>query len=176
MRIGRLNLNRGLVVLPFGGDDLLWSVPQPAVVAGASTHGLDRVHHIGLLREKCVAEFGSPANITGEERHRVRKCDQNLDAGIPILLLGSFDQRLASQVPALLKPLLGFDDLERIGAGGQHLAEQLVRVEGDGRYQIIQLFGRQEVRLGSGRRLWKILWIRLRQRRRIREGKEQDAG
>jgi hypothetical protein len=47
------------------------------------------------------------------------------------------------QIAVLFKPLPGFDDLKRICAGREHLAEQRVWVQGNRRDQTIELIGPQ---------------------------------
>ena len=44
-----------------------------------------------------------------------------------------------------LEPLQGLDEFERIGGRHQDLAYQRIRVECDGRHQIVELIGRQRL-------------------------------
>jgi hypothetical protein len=52
------------------------------------------------------------------------------------------------QIAVGLQPLLRFHQFHRVGAGSQHLAEQRIGIERDGRYQIIQLLRRESLPLG----------------------------
>jgi len=52
-----------------------------------------------------------------------------------------FRQLLAFKVFVLSHPLLSLYDLVRIGCRRQDLRDQCVRIQGDGRYELLQLFG-----------------------------------
>ncbi len=66
---------------------------------------------------------------------------ERLDAGIPGLLIDRLGQLLSFQIGVLLHPAVCFHDLSRIGGGGEDLRNQGVRIEGDGRHQLLQLVG-----------------------------------
>jgi hypothetical protein len=118
---------------------LLRRCGQAAIIFRPQPHHLDCVHHVGLLREERVAKIRCPANIAIQERDHIRKANEKLDAWIPILLPGRIDQRLPLQIPVQLQPLGGFYDFERVRGGGEDLTEVFIRIESDGRHQIIQL-------------------------------------
>ncbi len=142
LRIGRLYLDGALVVLRVGGDHLLRRGRQPAVRLGPGSHSLHRAHHIGLLGQEGVPQVRGPADIVAQQLQRIRKRDQRLNTGIPVLLFGGIHQLRALKIAVLLNPLLRLDDLQRIRARGQYLAEEWVGVECDRRNQVIQLIRR----------------------------------
>ena len=86
---------------------------------------------------------------------KVRKNNQGLHTGIPVLLRCCLGQGGPGETAVLLEPLGGLNELERICGGHQDLAEQGIRVQGDRRRQAIELLGRQERRLVLIR--WRIL-------------------
>ena len=102
-------------------------------------HPLHGVHHVGLLREEGVAEIGRPLDVVGEPLHDVGKRGQALDARVPVLLLDGVHQRLVLEVRVLRQPLLELHDLERIRGRREHLREERIRIESDGRDQRIEL-------------------------------------
>ncbi len=162
VRIGRLDLNRALTALIGIGHDLLRPAPQPAVGLGTRTHSLHGGHYIRLLAQKGISQIGRPTNVAAQQPERIGKGHQGLDAGIPILLASRIHQLLSLKSAVLLKPLLGFGNLERVGARRQHLAEEGIGIESNRGHQIIQLLRRQH---WPGRRRC-LGWI-LRKRRRL---------
>ncbi len=146
LRIGRHDLDCSLVILDVLGYHLLGSRPQTSIRPCLRAHPLHRAHHIGLLSEERVPKVGRPADIVGQQVERIRKRDQRLDARVPILLAGGFHARRSLKLAVLAHPLMCLNDLQRIRAGGQHLAEQRVRVQRDRRDQVIQLVRRQKWR------------------------------
>jgi hypothetical protein len=116
------------------------------------SQALHGVHYIGLLRQKCVPQRGGPLYVPAQQLEHIRENHQGLHTRIPVLLLRGAHQGIASQLAILLKPLVGLDDLQRIGHSHQHLAEQRIRVKGDWRDQAFQLRGRQTL-------AWFLLWL-----------------
>jgi hypothetical protein len=126
--------------------DLLGSAVQPAVSPGPRAHVLHRVHHISLLGQERIPKISGPLDITGQQFKRVRKAYQGLDARVPVLPPGGVHKLRSLDVAVLPEPLLRRHNLQRIGACGQHLAEQRIRVQRNRRDQIIQLVRRQKWR------------------------------
>src|ERR1019366_5232421 len=56
--------------------------PEVAVVVSLLPFTLHRLHHVGLLREKCVAEFAGPVLVAGHHSENVRKREQGLHAWV----------------------------------------------------------------------------------------------
>ncbi len=157
--IGGLNVNGllvGILRILLDGDVLLRVTLQSAVGLGRCAHGLNGVHDIGLLGQEGIAQSPGPADVASQQSHYIRKRDQSLNAGIPVLLLGGFDKFLTTQVSRLPHPLLGLDDFKRIGSGCQHLAEQGVGIQRDRGNQVVQFLRRENLRgllrRGTGRR------------------------
>ena len=76
-----------LTVGSLGSDHLLWRGGQLTVGLRRSAHPLYGAHHIGLLSQEGISQVVGPANILIQFRQDIRKGDQGLHTGIPILLL-----------------------------------------------------------------------------------------
>jgi hypothetical protein len=163
LRVGRLNDDDLLPSLLLSCDRLLRRRRKIAITLCPGAHLLDRVHHVGLLREECVPKLGGPADILVQLRQRIRNCHQRLHAWIPGLLPRGVHERLAAEVLVPLQPLVCFHDLKRIGAGDQQLTQQRIGVESNRRHQVVELLRRPHLL----RRLLH-LGLLLRQRRRGR--------
>ena len=68
-------------------------------------------------------------DVTSEDIHDVREGDQSLNAGVPVLLLGSVHKIGTVEPGVSLQPLLRLNELKRIGAGGENLAQKQIRIE-----------------------------------------------
>jgi len=148
LRVSRLNLNvRALI-----RDHLLLGGTQMTGGLRFMAHILDRVHDGCSLVGVGVAKFGGPRQILihiGEDGRELR---QGLHAGIPRLLVHRVAKFLAFEIGILLDKALSFNDLRGVGAGGQDLRHESVRVQSDGRDQLLKLLGRQL--RGSRALLW----------------------
>ncbi len=69
-----------------GFDLLLLGGFQIAGVLCLLAHTLDGIHHIGLLRQECIAQIRRPLNIVCEALYHFGQTGQGLNAGIPRLL------------------------------------------------------------------------------------------
>ena len=85
---------------------------------------LDRVHHLLLLRKKCVAQPLHPVELLVHHGDDLRKRDQRLDAGIPTLLFDGPHRRIAAQAWIGSRPACRLHDFDRIRRGHQDLREQ----------------------------------------------------
>ncbi len=139
VRVHRVDIDRALVVSHL----LLRRGSQLAGLLRLLPQGLHRIHHVLLLRQKSVAQVGGPIHVGVELLQHVGKHDQRLYAGVPVLLLDRGSEHGTGETWVLLQPLPGFDHFERIGGGGHYLAEQRIRVQRNGRHQILQLIRRQ---------------------------------
>jgi hypothetical protein len=90
------------------------------------THTLDRIHHIRLLRQECVAQVRGPLDIAGHTLHHVWKLYQSLNAWVPRLLCHGVRQRFAFQILIPIHPLLKLDDLEWISGSSQRLRQEWI--------------------------------------------------
>ena len=140
LRIGGLNLDRRLAILILRHDLFLRSIGQFAGSLGLGPQALDSGHYVGLLRKERVAKIGGPADIRVQTLHDILKSNQGLNAGIPILLFCGIDQSRSFHSGVLVQKLLRFHQLQRISTGNQHLAQQRIRIQSDGRHQAVQLF------------------------------------
>src|SRR6267378_4112083 len=114
---------------------------EVARLLSALAHRLDGVEHVLLLVHVRVAQRRRPGEVlvhVSQHRGKLRDC---LDAGIPGLLIDSLGKLLALQIGVLLHPTLRFHDLNRIRGGREDLRNQRVRIERDGRHQLLQLLG-----------------------------------
>ncbi len=110
---------------------------------GLLAHALHRIHHVVLLREKCIAKVGGPLDVFRQELDNIGQGSQSLDARVPVLLLYGIGQLFLIHALVLGQPLLQLNDLEGIGGGHQHLAEQRIGIERDRRDQRIELVRRK---------------------------------
>jgi hypothetical protein len=109
-----------------GLDCLLRARLQISRALSLSSHPLDRLHHIGLLRQKRVAQIGRPLDIPGQSLDNVRSCRQRLHAWVPCLFGDGVRQCLVFQVFIPIHPLLKLNDLQRIRRSGQRLRKQRI--------------------------------------------------
>ena len=112
---------------------------------------LDRVHHVGLLRQHRIAELLRPVELVAHHAQHGRHGDERLHAGVPALLVQRRLQLVAGQSLVGARPAIGLHHLERIGRGHQDFGKQGVRIERDRREQLIELFGLEQ-RLGRSSR------------------------
>ena len=171
--IGRLDLDDRGAVLHFRRDLLLLGVLERALRDGLGAQRLRGRHHFLLLRQEGVAELLRPVELLAHHRQHLRKHGERLDRRVPGLALQRVFQRLALEARVRLHPPLRGDDFERIRRRHQHLREKRVRIERDGREQLVELFLRERFGGGGrrrggrcgGRRWWRLC----RQRHRKRE-------
>jgi hypothetical protein len=79
--IGRLNGNDlPILFLPIlflpNRDCLLIGRCQLVVRLSLRAQTLDRIHHVGLLRQKRIAELLRPIELTAHHREHGRRCNQ----------------------------------------------------------------------------------------------------
>jgi len=89
---------------------------------GFRAHALDRVHHVGFLREEGVPQIRCPRDIVSQLLDYRRERRHGLDTWVPVLLFHRIGQRLVLQVLILSQPLLQLNDFQRIGGSHQRLA------------------------------------------------------
>ncbi len=153
--------------LALRGDGFLGTRLEVSRLLRSVAHRLDRVEHGLLLVHVCVAQRGRPGEVLVHVCKDRGKLRERLHAGIPGLLIDRLGQLLSFQIGVLLHPAVRFHDLGRIGGGGEDLRNQGVRIQGDGRDQLLQLVGTfLDHRLSLHRGCW------LRSRRRVRAREE----
>ena len=94
---------------------LLWVRLKCTGFFGASAQGLHRVHHIGLLRKHCIAEFLCPVQILVHHLKDIRHSDEILEAIVPILSRQRRLQGIPLEVLVVLVPAFRLHDFQRIG-------------------------------------------------------------
>src|SRR5262249_54975841 len=89
--------------------------------------------------KKRVSQVRSPGDVLSQALQEVGHHRSRLDARVPVLSLDGLLELVSLQFLVFLKPLLSLDDLEWISGRYQRLAEELIRVEGDGRHESVDL-------------------------------------
>jgi hypothetical protein len=136
--------------------NLLRGSVETAGSLGALAHHLDCGHDILRLVVVRITQRGRPGKILVHVPENSGESGQSLDTFIPGLLVGCLSQRGALQSRIGLQPPVRFDNLLGKGAGREDLRDQRVRVERNGRHELLQLFGRllhMRGRGAGGRRL-----------------------
>ena len=106
-------------------------------------HTLHGVHHVALLGQHRIAQVLGPIQVVAHAVQDIREVGQGLHARVPSLIgqcvfqVGPFEIRVA------LPPAIGLHDLQGVGGGHQNLGYETVRVQGDGRYQLLELIARE---------------------------------
>ena len=120
---------------------LLRAAGQRARRLRPPAQNLHGVEHILLLLEDGVAQLLRPFELVVHHLQHVREGHERLHRGVPALRLQRLRQRLALQRCALglSEPARRLDDLDRIGGRHQHLRQQLVGEERDGREKLLEL-------------------------------------
>ena len=129
------------------GDCCTTVICEPDLqIAGSlclGTQCLNRRHHIGGLRVVCLSERRGPAEVLRQVVEDGRKLRERFHAGIPLLFIDGLIQRCACQILVLLKPADGGSNLVGEGCGSKNLGNERVRVERDGRHQLLQIVRRE---------------------------------
>ena len=116
------------------------------------THDLDRVHHVVRVVVVGLPESGGPWQILRHLVQHALERRERFDARVPRLPLCGIGQRAGLQSTVLRNPGIGRGDLIGVGRTGQHLRDELVGIQRDGRDHLIQLLGaRRHVGRCSGR-------------------------
>ena len=77
-------------------------------------HALDRIHHVGLLRQKRVSQICRPLDVICQTLDEIRNWSHGLDAGVPRLLGHCIGKSFVLQILVLFEPLLKLDDFQWI--------------------------------------------------------------
>src|SRR5271165_652587 len=121
--IRRFDGDRALIALIPSRHRSLRSRTKGSARLRLGTHSLNCLHDVLLLGQKCIAQRGGPTHVLAQAGQNLRKRDQSLNAGIPVLLLGFIHQFGWLPFRVIPHPLLGFGDLHRISRGRQYLAQ-----------------------------------------------------
>ena len=120
-------------------DFLLRGGLQVPGIAGLCSQPLDAREHRRPIRGECLTEPGRRVQLAGHLVHDLRKEGQSHEARFEVVLQGGILQVGAFQGRVALQELV-----ERLHAGGirraqEHLRQELVRIEGDGSEQAIEV-------------------------------------
>ena len=154
LRIRRLNDDGGAL----GLHGLLVGGFQIAGGLRFLAHDLNGVHYVLLLVVIRITQRRGPGKVLVHISQHGRKRRQSLDAGVPILLIDGLRQRVALQARIVLQEAIGFHDLRWKRRGRQNLGNQRIRVQRNGRNQLLQLVGRLR---GVRRRLRRRCGLRI---------------
>src|SRR6267378_8560783 len=127
--------------LALRGDVFLRRTPEVSSLLRPLAHGLDGVEHRLLLVHVRVAQRRRPGEVLVHACQDGGKLRDRLDARIPGLLIDRLGELLPLQIGVLLHPTVSFHDFGRVGGGGKDLRNQGVRIQRDGRHQLLQLLG-----------------------------------
>ena len=120
-------------------DLLLFGRLQLAIGLSLGAQALDRIHHVGLLRQHRIAEFLGPIEIVVHHGEYGRHRYQCLHARVPILIGERVVKLVALQGFVGLRPTIGLDHFERIGRRHEHLREQRIGIKRDRRHERVKL-------------------------------------
>ena len=87
------------------------------------------------------AQLRGPGQVAGHVVDHLRERHQRHEARLEARLLGGLLQLAALQGRVLLQPRAELADLARVAGAEQHLREQLVGIERDGRQQLVEVGG-----------------------------------
>jgi hypothetical protein len=149
-----------------GRDHLLRGGCERSRSLRFAAQALHRIHDVALLRQEGVANLLHPIKPTVHHLQNLRKGDQRLHAGIPVLRLKCLGQLIAFErrVAGVLQPPGGLDHLEGIGGRCQDLREKRIGVESDGGQELVEL--RRRIRRGAfGQWRWRYGALRTRRQR-----------
>ncbi len=138
-RVRRSNRDDVLALLDAGRDGLLGSGLERARLFSLCAQRLDDVRDVLRLIHESVAEVRRPVEILAHLSDDIRKSRQRLHRRIPVRAVDSGIIILRHGLSVSIEPTVNLDDLDRIGAGGQHLRQQAVRVERDRREEFLEL-------------------------------------
>jgi hypothetical protein len=139
LRIGLFDHDDAFVFYDLGFHRLLLSGLQSALVLRLLAHSLNGIHDVGLLRKEGITQIGRPLNVVTQPFDNIGQSRESLNTRIPGLFSHCVGQRFVFQRAVFRQPLLKLYDFKRICGCSQRLGQQRVRIEGNGRYQRIQL-------------------------------------
>ena len=148
---------------------LLWRRLQRPRLLRLGAQLLDHRRDVLRLTDEGVAEVSRPLDVVVEFLHHVGKARKRLHRWIPLRIVYPRIVVLCDERGILLKPAISLNDLERIGAGRQHLREQPVGIERDRSQEVAKLLlaegTRRRRRLARGRGRRRVRCLGRRRRR-----------
>ena len=134
------------------GHRLLRRALQRPRPHGAIAHPLHRVKDGSLIGDECLPQRLGPLEIERHLMEDVRKSRERGDAGVPGARSQPTLALALGQVRVGLLPAVRFHDFEGVGGGHQDLRQQVIREEGDGGDQQVELVGGQALSRCHGSR------------------------
>ncbi len=134
------------------GDDLLRVAGEVARRLRLLPEELDGIHHLAGLREERIAQVAHPRGLLAQHCEHLRKRDQRLHARVPRLVLYGLHRGVTLEMAVRERPIDGKGDIRRIGGRHQHLRQQRIGEERDGREHLVEFRGRERGRLGGTHR------------------------
>jgi len=104
-------------------DGFLRGVLEGSCTEGALAEDLDGLHDVLRLVVVRVAEVGGPGNVVVHLCQDLGERGEGLYAGIPWLLAGRVRDGIGGDIALRLEPVVGADDLGRIGGSSQDLGD-----------------------------------------------------
>src|SRR5262249_7257454 len=138
-----LDDNYTLVLDYLGFNLLLLGGLQRAFICCFLAHTLNGVHYFILLCQEGVSQIICPLDVVGQLLHGITEGSHGLNAWVPVLFHDGISQGFVLEIFILLQKLLKRDNLQRIGAGDQCLAEQRIGIERNRSDKRIELVGRE---------------------------------
>ncbi len=135
-RIHRFNHHQTAVV----EHSLLRSAPESAGLLRLIAHRLHGIHHIAGLIVIGVAQGRAPAVVASHVIQHGRKLGHSFHARVPGHAVYGGGQLSGRHSAVLMNPVVGLVHLIGKRGRGEHLRHQRVRIERDGRYQLVELY------------------------------------
>ncbi len=143
LRVRGLDPDDLLLLDDLAGDDLLLRRLEGTGLVCLRPHPLDRVEDLVLLVEEGIPQILRPVEIVRHALEQVGKARERLHARVPVLALERLVEGLALQTRVLRAPASSLDHLEGIGRRDQDLHGEPVRIERDGRDELLDLRRRE---------------------------------
>jgi hypothetical protein len=110
---------------------------------------LDGVHRVLLLREKGFAELLHPLELTVHPLEDLRRANQSFDAIVPFVVFERFVQGIALQAWIGFCESRRLDNLKRIRGCLEDLRHERVRIQRNGRDNVLEFLGLEGTRVGT---------------------------
>jgi hypothetical protein len=147
LRVRRSDLNNAASLVILHDDLLLRAAAQCSGAVGQLAQTLHRIHYRIWVRLECRSDRGVVVDILRHHREHLGKLDQRNECRIEALRLRRVGESVAAEPRILLQPVLGVENLLRIGASAGDLCQQRIRIERDRSKQLVEFVCRRNVRL-----------------------------
>ncbi len=139
--IGRLDLHVWLTVIGLlRVDRHLRTGLQVARLLRLCALPLDGVHHALLVCLKVLSKLACPIDLLAHVVYDLREAHEVLHAGAEASLLCSIGDSVALEILVLEEPVTAVEHLLCVGRSRQNLREQLIRIESDRGYEIVDAY------------------------------------